>query len=179
MSICPNGLSPFFLPSPATLSLAEIEALTRRADGNDATAQCEYAELLESGRGVSVNLNEAANFYKFSADQGNADGQNNYGVCLESGTGVCVNLKEASNYHKLSADQGNSDGQKNYGFCLEHGKGVCVNLKEASNYHKLSADQGHADGQNKCELRACRSAIGVLRNESKAGRFSRLRRSLE
>jgi TPR repeat protein len=71
------------------------------------------------GKGVSVNLSEAARYYKLSADQGNSNGQNRYGLCLELGKGVSVDLSEAARYYKLSADQGNSDGQFNYSRCFE------------------------------------------------------------
>jgi TPR repeat protein len=59
-----------------------------------------------------VNLNEAAKYYKLSADQGNGHGQNNYGVCLESRNGVSVILIEAAKCYKLLAEQGHADGPR-------------------------------------------------------------------
>jgi TPR repeat protein len=67
---------------------------------------------------VSINLPEAAKYYKLAADQGNSEGQRSYGLCLENGIGVSKNLPEAAKYFKLSADQGNSLGQHAYRQCL-------------------------------------------------------------
>ena len=92
-----------------------------QAAGN-ADGQFMYGYCLEKGFGVSQNYEEAAHYYKLSADQGNADGQFMYGYCLEKGFGVSQNYEEAAHYYKLSADQGNADGQFKYGYCLEKGR---------------------------------------------------------
>ena len=123
-------------------------ALHALADVGSSEAANMYGSCLEHGYGVGQNLEEAARYYKLSADQGDAVGQYHYGVCLAKGRGVGWNIEEAARYYKLSADQGNAKGQCCYGMYLEHGIGVSQSSEDdAVRYYKLSADQGNARGQ--------------------------------
>ena len=59
-------------------------------ESNEATFDpkfVKYGVCLEHGRGVLQNYEEAARYYKLSADQGNADAQYQYGFCLKEGRG--------------------------------------------------------------------------------------------
>ena len=67
----------------------------------DADAQFNYGVCLLNGRGVRQNYEEAARYFKLSADQGNADGQFAYGICLKKGLGVRRDRQEAKRYFKL------------------------------------------------------------------------------
>ena len=122
------------------LSFCKFAADSLDSQGLD-IAQHIYAEFLENGIGVPVDLASAARYYKLAADQGLADAQYNYGLCLENGTGVSVDLASAARYFKLAADQGVDLAQYNYGVCLENGTGVSVDLASAARYYKLAADQ--------------------------------------
>jgi hypothetical protein len=55
------------------------------ADQGNGVGQFRYGHCLEYGKGIPVDLIEAARCFKLSADQGNPNGQFNYGVCLEYG----------------------------------------------------------------------------------------------
>ena len=77
----------------------------------NADGEHRYGLCLRYGRGVSQNYEEAARYFKLSADQGNALAQKDYGYALVKGLGVNQDYHEAAYYFRLSADQGNSDGQ--------------------------------------------------------------------
>jgi TPR repeat protein len=108
------------------------------ADRNHISAQCNYGICLQTGRGLSVDLDAAAKYYKLSADSGFAPAQFNYGLLCSN----AQNHAEAEHYFKLAADQGHAQAQCNYGLLCANG-----NLAEAAHYYKLSADQGFAPAQ--------------------------------
>jgi TPR repeat protein len=110
---------------------------------NTADAQWEYGDRLEYGKGVRIDLIEAAKYYKMSAHQNYAPAQFAYGACLEDGKGVRVDLIEAAKYYKMSAHQNYAPAQCAYAACLGDGKGVRIDLTEAAKYYKLAADQNH------------------------------------
>jgi hypothetical protein len=85
--------------SAGSPSLAKCSKLS--ADQAHADRQYNYDHCLEYGKGVSIDLNEAAKYYKLSGDQGNAAGQFAYGVCLEYGKGVSIDLNEAVKYYRV------------------------------------------------------------------------------
>jgi TPR repeat protein len=66
------------------------------ADQGNAYGQNNYGHCLERGRGIPIDLTEAARYYKLSADQGDACGQHNYGHCLEQGRDISIDLIEAA-----------------------------------------------------------------------------------
>jgi TPR repeat protein len=68
--------------------------LKQCADQGDTIAQCRYGLCLQDGEGVSIDLRNAAHYFKLSADQGNADGQCYYGICLRDGEGVSIDLSD-------------------------------------------------------------------------------------
>jgi hypothetical protein len=59
-----------------------------------------YGLSLKYGAGVNEDLNEAAHYFKMSADQGNAFGQMVFGFCVEAGEGVKQNVSEAVKYYR-------------------------------------------------------------------------------
>jgi TPR repeat protein len=73
---------------------------------------------LKKGEHVSIDLKEAAYYFKLAADQGIADAQFNYGVCLKKGEGVGIDFKGTAHYFELAADQGIAAAQYSYGICL-------------------------------------------------------------
>lgn len=53
----------------------EILALQKRADDGDVKAMIEYANILENGDDVPVDLPKASEYYQNAANNGNADGE--------------------------------------------------------------------------------------------------------
>jgi TPR repeat protein len=77
----------------------------RANDLNAAMAEFNYGMRLLNGDGVSLDLAEAAKYFKLAADQNVARAQFQYTVCLQKGCGAPVDLIGAARYFKLAADQ--------------------------------------------------------------------------
>jgi TPR repeat protein len=127
-------------------NLHDVELCRQEAEAGVAQAQSEYAYRLEFGRGVSVDLRQAADYYKRSADQGNPRGECGYGRCLEFGKGVEVDMHQAAEYYQKSADQGYVRGQYYYARCCFNGTGVDIDREIAAKYFEKSANGGLSDG---------------------------------
>jgi serine/threonine protein kinase len=139
----------------------EAQAQKVLADSGSAEAQFNYAVCLENGRGVAVDLKEAAKYYKMAADQGHASGQVNYGVCLKNGKGVAVDLKEAAKYYKMAANQGDADGKVAYDRVIKKVAATQTKLPVARD---PSAVIGTLKGFVK--VKTLGSAVSLWRNES-------------
>jgi TPR repeat protein len=95
-------------------------------DPDCAAAQFNYADCLSHGRGVGIDLDGAAHYYKLAADQNHAAAQCTYGFCLCHGEGVGIDLEGAARYFRMAADQNYPQAQFNYGLCLYRGEGVGI-----------------------------------------------------
>jgi hypothetical protein len=117
------------------------------------------------GRGVVVDLNGAAKYYKLAADQNDAEAQCHYGRCLEGGIGVGPDLIAAAAYYRraaglplstavspatgVSSAAASGDPARRFrlGWCLEFGLGIRRDPKGAAECYRLAADQGDAPSQ--------------------------------
>jgi TPR repeat protein len=117
------------------------------ADQGFPDAQLNYGGALARGRGVPLDLHEAAHYFKLAADQGHSVAQFNYALALWKGNGIAVDLPGAAHYFKLAADQGLSQAQLNYALAVFLGRGVPVDLRSAAQYFKLAADQNDLAAQ--------------------------------
>lgn len=70
-------------------------------DNEDIDAISYYANLLYLGKGIQVNLKEAAKYFKIAADKGDVNLIYQYGVMLMNGKGINVDYKEAAKYFKM------------------------------------------------------------------------------
>ncbi|MDR1597901.1 MAG: sel1 repeat family protein [Holosporales bacterium] len=120
-----------------------LRCLIQSANQGYAPAQNSYGSLLEKGG----RFQDAAVYFRRSADNGDVYGQFNYGSCLASGRGVTIDPERAAYYFKRSADQGYSTAQCNYGVCLRYGIGVPINLRDAAHYLRLAANQDEPRAQ--------------------------------
>ncbi|MGV8949273.1 MAG: SEL1-like repeat protein [Candidatus Paracaedibacter sp.] len=111
-------------------------------------AQHIWALMLERGKEVTKNLEEAGKYYKLAADQGYAPAQEKYGLMLVEGEGVTRDYEAAFRYIKLAADQERALAQYNLGTMYENGLGTTKNQDTAFKCYKIAADQGHAPAQN-------------------------------
>lgn len=101
----------------------------------------------------SFSAEEAAHWFKLSAEQGNAKSKTFLGLLYFSGEGVQRDHAEGLRWIKLAADQGDPDGQFWYGFIrltAEEGPQASNDeaerqrlLFDALGWWKLAADQGH------------------------------------
>src|SRR5271170_5736460 len=96
--------------------------ISRTRDTPNLIGKCSNLALsYEHGRGVEMNEEKAARFYKLAADQGNATAQPNLGLMYETarvvaeddedaarGRIVAKDDEEAARLYKLAAEQGNA-----------------------------------------------------------------------
>lgn len=67
--------------------------------------------MLESGNGIIKNKEEAAHFYKLSAEKGNDVAMKNYAQMLEKRDGIPVNKKEAVHYYQMAIQKSKTNMQ--------------------------------------------------------------------
>ena len=96
----------------APTALREFQSL---ADNNDARGQYGLGVMHDLGEGVPKSPEQAATWYRLSAEQGYADAQNNLGVMYENGEGVPKNYDEAMKWYRKAAESGNKDAPNNIG----------------------------------------------------------------
>ncbi len=90
-----------------TLETVPFRQLRRAARDGDPRAQLALGKRYFSGHdNLKIDLEEAAGWFRKSAEQGNPVAQFNYAVCLDTGQGVGRNRREALRWYLKAAEQG-------------------------------------------------------------------------
>jgi TPR repeat protein len=131
-----------------------------------------YGWCLQHGRGVPVNLTEAAAFFQYAADGDNADGANSLGICLERGLGIEKDIDRSVLYYRKAASQQHPAGMNNFGRCLESGQGIDCDPIRAAKYYRLAAELKNADAMNNFGI-CLERGIGVHANQELAAEYYR------
>lgn len=63
----------------------------------------EYANMLFVGKGIEVNKEKAAFYYKEAAQKGHVNAMNKYAMMLLNGDGISENKPESLKYFKMAA----------------------------------------------------------------------------
>jgi TPR repeat protein len=141
---------------------------------------------LQNGKGVSIDLEGAAHYFKLAADQGTVVPQFNYALCLRDDKLISIDLAEAAHFLKpaavqnrsaaqnifrvllktsillkLEAEQGIVEAQFHYAICFIKGTGVDRNFATAFRYLKLSTENGSSNAQFRVACMA-ENAIGAF-----------------
>lgn|SRR5574340_365707 len=116
--------------------------LTKSAENGDAEAQFALGKALETGLGVSRNVEEAAQWYRRAAEQGHAAAQFHLGAMHGRGEGVERNYPEAVRLYKKAAEGGYRDAFYPVAYAYENGIGVEKSLDEALRWYVKSAEHG-------------------------------------
>lgn len=101
------------------------------------------------GNGVEKNYTNAAECYRYSAQNGFKDAQLALGDAYAKGKGVNKEWSEAANWYIKAACQGEAKAQFALGLIYEKGKGVKKILDEALKWYSEAAKQGHAEAIRK------------------------------
>ena len=101
----------------------------------------------DNGDEILEDREEAAIWYRKSADQGNVESQAHLGMMYGAGIGVKKSDKEAVMWYRKAAEQGHAGTQWLLGVSYDNGKGVKKNHKEAEKWLQLAAKQDHAAAQ--------------------------------
>jgi hypothetical protein len=109
-----------------------------------AKAQVRLAGCYLYGRGVEVDYEAAALWYRRAAEQGHPEAQYNLGEMFVHGRGVAQSFDEAAKWWRLAAAQGDADALRNLGGMYQNGDSVPQDDTEALRLFELAAKKGHA-----------------------------------
>ena len=122
-----------------------FKKLHQAAEQGHVPSQYNIGVMYKKGRGVDINLKEAAKWYLKAANQGYTEAQYNIGAMLYEGKGVEQNYKEAFNWFLKAANSGNVNAQRELGSMYINGKGVVSDFDQAVYWFKKGAEQGDYD----------------------------------
>ena len=88
----------------------------------------------------SGDYEQAASFFRLSAEQGNPVAQNNLAFMYRNGVGVAQDYEEAVKWYRLSAEQGVARAQYKLALMYDEGEGVTQDDQEAVRWYRLSAE---------------------------------------
>jgi localization factor PodJL len=139
---------------------AEIEpaALRDAAASGKPEALYEIASRYAEGRGVAVNMGEAAKWYEHAAERGLAPAQYRIGNLYEKGMGVERDLSKAKMWYRLAADQGNANAMHNLGVLFAIGVDGAADNSSAAQWFQEAADLGVTDSQFNLGILAAKGA---------------------
>lgn len=126
-----------------------IEMLLKKAkEANDGYAYAELGDAYWYGRGVFIDLSQAAEYYKKAADLGVMRGQERIGIMYYEGNGVVKNIKLAKQYLKSAAEQGSVRALNDLGWiCFNGDYGFFAGKGKAFEFWEKAAKQGSAEAQ--------------------------------
>jgi hypothetical protein len=119
-----------------------LQLLRGSAEKGCIAAMLNLGYLLEGGKYVRKNYNEAFHWFNQAADAGNAEAELQLGGCYHYGLGTTPDLSMAAKYYRLSADQTNFVAMKSLGYLLMNGFGVKTNEAEAEYWLMRAANDG-------------------------------------
>lgn len=111
-------------------------------------AQYFYGKMLYNGDGVTKNKEEAAGYFKKSADSGFLLSIIKYADMVYEGDGIKINKSDAVLYYQSAAESGNPDAKLKYGRMLYEGDNIKRNRVKAAKYIKEAADSGNVESMN-------------------------------
>lgn len=122
-----------------------VIARTRRAaDAGETWAMVNMGWFHYTGRGMRVNLAEAAQWFARAAQAGDANAQTQLGLLYAKGEGLQPDYAAAASWFRAGAEQGQRDAQHNLALLHRGGLGVPVDFAEAYQWWSLAAAGGHA-----------------------------------
>jgi len=140
----------------------DISSIREYAENGSPEAQYYLALHYENEK----NMEEAARWYRKSAEQNDLDAQYKLGLCYDKGEGVKQDHAEAVKWYQKAADRGIVEAQIALGACYENGKGVEKSISEAVKWYRMAADRKNPEAQYK--LGYCYETYGEIRSDDKA-----------
>jgi TPR repeat protein len=120
----------------------------KAAIAGNAEAQYNVGELYYWGNGVSVDREQAMDWFLMAANNGNTDAMNWIGYMYKYGYGVTRNIRTAVGWYTKAANQGNPSTQYILGFVYQNDDEV-KDLQQAVNWYQKAADNGNQDAKDK------------------------------
>jgi localization factor PodJL len=141
--------------------------LRRSAIAGDSAAAYEVAVRFAEGRGVPVNMDEAARWYERAASKGLAPAQFRYASLLEKGIGVKKDLAQARRLYLAAANKGNNKAMHNLAVLYAEGIDGKPDYGTAVQWFRKAALQGVADSQFNLGV-LCARGLGTEKNFAEA-----------
>ena len=141
--------------------------LRNAAIAGDAAAAYAVASRYAEGRGVPVNMEEAAHWYERAAAKGLALAQFRYASMLEKGVGVKKDLAQASHFYLAAAKKGNGKAMHNLAVLYAEGIDGKPDYADAVQWFRKAAEHGVADSQYNLAVLYARG-LGTEKNFAEA-----------
>ena len=139
------------------------QKLRNAALAGDGAAAYEIGLRYQEGRGVPVDLEEAARWYERAAGKGLVPAQFRYASMLEKGQGVRKDLAQARKLYLASAAKGNAKAMHNLAVLYAEGIDGRPDYATAVQWFSKAALHGVADSQYNLGVLAARG-LGVPKN---------------
>ncbi|MCL1985294.1 MAG: sel1 repeat family protein, partial [Betaproteobacteria bacterium] len=121
------------------------------AQAGHVRAMSNYGRMLEQGRGVAKNEEQAAYWFQKAAEGGLAEAQYNLGLMYERGSGVPKNDRDAAAWYSRAAASGQSAALERLGLFYRDGRGVPHNATRATLLLYGAAMDGRQDAMQALE----------------------------
>jgi localization factor PodJL len=141
--------------------------LRSAAIAGDAAAAYSVAVRFAEGRGVPVDLEQAAHWYERAASKGLAPAQFRYASLLEKGLGVKKDLAQARRLYLAAAIKGNSKAMHNLAVLYAEGIDGKPDYATAVQWFRKAAQHGIADSQYNLGV-LCARGLGTDRSYDEA-----------
>ena len=141
--------------------------LRSAAIAGDAAAAYEVAVRFAEGRGVPVNMDEAAHWYERAASKGLTPAQFRYASLLEKGLGVKKDLGAARRLYLAAATKGNSKAMHNLAVLYAEGIDGKPDYAIAVQWFRKAAQRGIADSQYNLGV-LCARGLGTDKSYAEA-----------
>ena len=133
--------------SVCSVAAEDVEALRKKAEAGDVTAQYNLGLMYNRGQRVPQDYVEAFKWYRMAAEAGDADAQYNLGVAYDDGEGVPEDDAEAVKWYSKAAEQGYPQAQYNLGTMYFRGNGVPEDDVVAYAWFSVAAASGNDGGR--------------------------------
>lgn len=144
-----NTMKRIILISILSLSIHLSEAQTVQPVNGQPDGKSLAIEGLKyyNGRVVAQNFQQAATYFRQSAERGDMVGEYFLGLCYFNGEGVAQNYSEAFKWYDKSAKQGCAQALCELGYCYYMGNGVEPDPQKAFELYEQSANKGYPKAQ--------------------------------
>lgn len=156
-------LTPVMPAAPALEATKFPQALRTAIDRGDSAGAYEAGLRYLEGRGVAVNLDEAARWLEKAAKAGLAPAQFRLGSLYEKGQGVKKDLTNARKYYLAAAEKGNAKAMHNLAVLYAEGYDGKPDYKTAAYWFRMGAERGVPDSQYNLGI-LCARGIGTEQN---------------
>jgi len=120
----------------------KLAELSKLAEGNDATAEYELAQMHGTGTGVPRSPKEELSWLQRSAGHGNVQAQYELGIALREGRGTIQDFDAARKWLQRAAEGGDGRAQYALGLMFRNGMGVQADSVKAYVWLNVAAAQG-------------------------------------